>query len=161
PILSTGTIALGAGSLDLGDHYGSTASTYSGAVTGAPGTLFYLTGGGSVSTFAGDLSADQVYFYDAATYDFEGAYRSNSTRTSGTVNITVPAADFGRLNVAPGTTTITGSQPSLTSLAVGGTLDLSAVTLTPGSTTLTTLAVGGTLLCSQDFTVSGLVQLSG
>ncbi len=143
PIDSNGPITLSAGSLDLGDHYGSTPSIINGAVTGAVGTLFYLTGGSSVSTFVGDFSADQVDFYDAATYQFQGAYQSNLSTTNGTVTMTGPIGGFGTLNVN------------------GGVLDLTAATLAPGATTLSSLTIGGTLRVAANFMVTGAFNDNG
>ncbi len=161
PIDSNGPITLGAGALDIGDHYGSAPSTYNDAVTGVTGTLFYLTGGSSVSTFVGDFSADQVDFYDAATYQFQGDYSSNSSITNGVVTMTGAVADLGQLIVAGGSTTVTGLQPHAAIQEVDGTLDLSAVTLAPGDTTLSSLILGGTLISGQDFTIMGLFQWTG
>jgi hypothetical protein len=129
PISGDGPIALLQGSLDLGDHWFHTDCTYGGPVTGAPGTLFYLTGGGGTGTFLDDFDVDRVIFADASPYLFAGSYRSNFSQMNGTVSVTGPVLGIADLSINGGSVDF--------SPAVGGPVTLTFNSLTLDSGTLT------------------------
>jgi hypothetical protein len=110
PIDSDGTITLSEGSLDLGDHFHNTTSTFRGPVTGTSGTLVYLTG---ASTYLGDFKVDRVIYYDASDYRFEGAYHNNSSLTRGTVTITGTDVQLGDFQFTNGVVNFASSSPTV------------------------------------------------
>jgi hypothetical protein len=131
PIDSDGPISLGAGELDLGDHFAATDSTFRGPVTGAPGTLYWLTGGGGALTFEGAFEVGRVHHYSGTAFAFHGPYRSQQTITTQAVSITGPVLGLGELVIQGGSVDFNGAAITLADLTVaGGTLRAGDVTVT-------------------------------
>jgi hypothetical protein len=142
PINSDGPITLSSGALNLGDHTAGTDSIYHGAVTAGPGTLLWLTGGNSASTFYGAFDVDHVIYYTGTAFNFYGSYHSIRTDAAAETNITGPVIGFGTLNVQ-GTMNIAP--------AVGG----------PVTLTFDSLNINGTLNTPDDLIVTGGFSLNG
>jgi hypothetical protein len=166
PIQSTGPVEVDTGTLRLGRNATSTApNTWSGTLTGLPGTTLDFFENGHTFTDA-SINADHVVF-DAGSATWTGGagviYQAQSTTaTDGeTLSFAGPVASIGDLTVNAGSAvTFQGSVGNLGDLNVDSS---SAVTFpsAPASFTVPSLELGGTLTGPDSFLVNGLFTWGG
>jgi hypothetical protein len=137
PINSAGPITLDEGSIDLGDFFFGAASSYSGQVTGEPGTTLFLYGGG---TFTSDFSAGKVHFSTGIGTGPFDAYTLQADYSSSDLEVDSGLVDLSQATVSS----------SLATVDIGGTL------IAPPTLVVQNLTLGGgpAVLNADDLTIT-------